>query len=63
MPVYEYECKNPKESFEALQRISDVASDIRCPTCQADKPKRVLWLFSSASTKSTFTACSPGLFT
>jgi putative FmdB family regulatory protein len=63
MPVYEYECRNCKERFEVLQSIRDDASKIRCPKCQADKPKRVLSLFSSSSSKSASAACAPGAST
>jgi len=45
MPLYEYECRVCKEKFEILQSIRDDGSKLRCPKCQADKPKRVLSLF------------------
>ncbi|MCK4816936.1 zinc ribbon domain-containing protein [bacterium] len=59
MPLYEYECRVCKKKFEVLQRMSDDESKLRCPKCQADKPKRILSLFSSAFSKSTSTACGP----
>lgn len=59
MPLYEYECRECKEKFEVIQSIRDDESTVRCPKCNADKPKRLLSLFSSASSKSTSAACSP----
>jgi putative FmdB family regulatory protein len=59
MPLYEYECRVCKEKFEILQSIRDDGSKLQCPKCQADKPKRILSLFSSALSKPTSAACGP----
>lgn len=40
MPTYEYECPHCGYSFEAFQKISDLALD-RCPQCQK-KVKRLI---------------------
>ncbi len=53
MPIYEYECRRCKERFEVLQKMSEDSSQLHCPKCQADRPKRVLSLFSSGSIKSS----------
>lgn len=59
MPLYEYECRECKDRFEVLQGIHDDESTVRCPTCNADMPKRVLSVFNSASSTSTSMACGP----
>ncbi len=59
MPIYEYECRRCKERFEALQKMSEDNSQLYCPKCQANRPKRILSLFSSVSVKSS-DFCSTG---
>jgi putative FmdB family regulatory protein len=59
MPIYEYECPKCKERFEVLQRINEDATALQCPKCGADKPKRVLSGFFSASGKSPGVSCGP----
>jgi putative FmdB family regulatory protein len=39
MPIYEYQCKECGEEFEALVRKSDVPS---CPSCQSTALERQL---------------------
>jgi len=59
MPIYEYECRECKERFEVLQLSKNDGDTLRCPRCQADKPQRVVSLFSSGSiNKSSNTSCS-----
>ncbi len=57
MPIYEYECQICKERFEVLQKINEDNSQLLCPKCNAEKPKKVLSLFSSS--KSSY-VCSTG---
>ncbi len=59
MPIYEYECVKCKERFEVLQKMNEDSSRVRCPRCNADKPRRVLSTFSSGSAGSS-SACSTG---
>jgi putative FmdB family regulatory protein len=59
MPIYEYECRSCKERFEVLQKMNEDNSQIRCPKCQAERPERVLSLFSSGSAISS-NGCSTG---
>jgi putative FmdB family regulatory protein len=33
MPIYEYECTNCGEKFEAHRKIADSGSEIKCPKC------------------------------
>jgi len=63
MPIYEYECRKCKNRFELIQSPGKEESKFRCPKCQADKPRRVLSLFSSASSKSTPSSCGSRGFT
>ena len=59
MPVYEYECRKCNERFEVLQSINEDESNLRCPKCQAERPKKLLSVFSSSSSgKSANTSCS-----
>jgi putative FmdB family regulatory protein len=53
MPIYEYECRICKERFEALQKMNEDNSNLRCPKCQADQPKKVLSLFRCGSVRSS----------
>jgi len=59
MPIYEYECRNCKKRFEVLQKVNEDTNHIRCPDCQANRPRRILSLFSSGSVKSG-AGCSTG---
>ncbi|MBN2468922.1 MAG: zinc ribbon domain-containing protein [Deltaproteobacteria bacterium] len=54
MPIYEYECRVCKEKFEVLRYVNTTDDDnVRCPRCQADKPIKVVSLFSSGSSNKT----------
>jgi putative FmdB family regulatory protein len=59
MPIYEYECRNCEERFEVLQKMNEDNSHLRCPKCQAERPERVLSLFSPGSGKFS-SGCSTG---
>ncbi len=59
MPIYEYECQKCGERFEILQKMNEESSHLRCPRCQAERPQRVLSLFSSGSAKFS-EGCSTG---
>jgi putative FmdB family regulatory protein len=59
MPIYEYECRRCKERFEVLQKMNEDNSHLRCPKCRAERPERVLSLFSSGSVKPS-NGCSTG---
>lgn len=59
MPIYEYECRKCGERFEILQRMNEDNTNVRCPICNTDKPKKILSLFSSGSIKSPY-ICSTG---
>jgi putative FmdB family regulatory protein len=52
MPIYEYECRQCKERFEVMQKMSEGNEGLCCPKCEADEPQRVLSAFCSATGKS-----------
>ncbi len=56
MPIYEYECEKCGERFELRRGMADRDSDISCPKCGAEKPRRV---FSGFATSSSSGACTP----
>ena len=56
MPMYEYECTSCGERFELRRGITDSDSEIRCPKCEAECPRRV---FSVFATSSSGGACAP----
>ncbi len=59
MPIYEYECRNCKETFEVIQKSGEGNEELCCPKCNADKPERLLSAFcSGSSSKSTASASS-----
>jgi putative FmdB family regulatory protein len=56
MPIYEYECTKCGERFELRRSIGDDDSDLRCPKCEAEHPRKVFSLFATGSSGS---ACAP----
>ena len=52
MPIYEYECRNCKETFEVLQKSGEGNEGILCPKCNTDKPERLFSAFCSTTSKS-----------
>lgn len=58
MPIYEYECGKCEERFEVIQGINEDTSNLQCPKCGADKPKKVMSGFHSTSGKSS-SSCGP----
>ncbi len=51
MPIYEYECRECKETFEVLQKANEGNDGISCPKCNTDKPERLLSGFCSIGSK------------
>jgi putative FmdB family regulatory protein len=56
MPIYEYECTACGQKFEKRRGISDSDSELKCPGCGAEKPRRVFSVFSTGSSGG---ACAP----
>jgi putative FmdB family regulatory protein len=65
MPIYEYRCRKCGGTFEVIQKVNEDDKGLRCPTCEADEPERLLSAFCSGSHRSTTAAAgtahsSPG---
>ncbi|MDD5510006.1 MAG: zinc ribbon domain-containing protein [Dehalococcoidales bacterium] len=60
MPVYEYECTGCGARFELRRSIADSDSEVKCPRCGKERPRRVFSTFGTASSSRT---CSPNSFT
>ena len=56
MPIYEYECRKCEEKFELRRSIADSDSEVGCPKCGAENPRRVFSVFAVSSSS---TACTP----
>lgn len=59
MPIYEYQCEECGENFELRRNIYESDSEIKCPKCQAEYPKRALSAFLTTSQGED---CSPSNF-
>jgi putative FmdB family regulatory protein len=59
MPIFEYECKQCRNSFELLMR-SDTR--VACPSCESDRVVRKLSMFAAHTAKSaeTIPSCHTG---
>jgi len=56
MPIYEYECEKCDEKFELRRSIADSDSEVKCPKCGAENPRRVFSMFATSSSSG---ACAP----
>ena len=52
MPVYEYVCQKCEGVTEALRKMSDADTTIRCEHCGAKQTARVQSVFSAGSAQS-----------
>ena len=61
MPIYEYECIKCGEKFEQLRHIDDSDSDseIKCPKCTAEHPRRIFSAFAMGSSSQSCAPSSP----
>jgi putative FmdB family regulatory protein len=48
-----------REKFELRRRIDDSDSDLRCPKCEAENPKRIISAFATGSNKGACASSSP----
>lgn len=46
MPIYEYQCTKCGERFELRRSIGDNDSEIKCPKCGTESPRRVFSVFT-----------------
>lgn len=49
MPIYEYQCMQCGEKFEARQSFGQDCSGLNCPKCQAPNPRKLVSSFFSTS--------------
>lgn len=56
MAIYEYQCKDCGEGFQARRMMKDADAPIACPGCGGDKAKRGLSLFYAPSVSGSSTA-------
>ena len=59
MPTYEYECTSCGERFELRRSIGDSDSEIKCPECGAEHPRKVFSTFAMGSPAGSGGACLP----
>jgi len=59
MPIYEYECPSCGERFELRRSMADSDSEISCPKCGAEHPRRVFSAFATAFSSRSCTLSSP----
>jgi putative FmdB family regulatory protein len=53
MPIYEYECTKCGHRFEIRHKTGDSDSEIKCPKCEKETPKRVFSVFATSSSGSS----------
>ena len=63
MPLYEYQCTKCDNRFEVRQPIGADGSDLKCPRCDAGRPKKLISMFLSKNSTgysgSDFNCASP----
>jgi len=60
MPIYEYQCTQCEERFEVRQSMGADGSELHCPKCTTQNPKRVLSsFFTLSSTTSSPSKINP----
>lgn len=47
MPLYEYQCVKCGNRFEVRQSIGADGTDLKCPECAAERPKKLISTFLS----------------
>lgn len=48
MPIYEYRCGKCNHKFDALQKMDEDGTGLKCPQCGADNPVKILSAFSGS---------------
>ncbi len=57
MPIYDYQCRDCKKTFETLVRASHVPS---CPGCGSENLEKLLSIPAPSVTHSNPEPCQPG---
>ena len=60
MPIYEFECPGCHARLEALVRLGDDGSELRCPECGGDRLERVWSTFAASAGKGSGSAPACG---
>ncbi|MEN6482564.1 MAG: zinc ribbon domain-containing protein [Anaerolineaceae bacterium] len=58
MPIYEYQCQDCGNKFEALRSMSLADSEIHCKNCSSTNTRRLLSLFCSQSSSGSSSGSS-----
>ncbi len=45
MPIYEFECCKCKTVYEKVMKIDERYDDLKCPSCGAKKPRKLVAAF------------------
>jgi len=68
MPIYEYQCAQCGERFEARQSFGEDGSRLNCPKCEAPNPQKLLSSFftpssgaGASSSEDSGPTCSSGI--
>jgi putative FmdB family regulatory protein len=59
MPIYEYECPSCGERFELRRGMADSDSELKCPRCGVENPRRVISTFATTSHGGSCAPSSP----
>ena len=59
MPIYEYECVKCGEKFELRRAIVDSDSEVKCPKCGDEHPRKVFSVFGIGSSSGVCIPSSP----
>ena len=59
MPIYEYECLECGEKFELRRAMADSDSEVKCPKCGGEHPRKVFSAFGIASSNQMCALSSP----
>ena len=60
MPVYEYKCTQCGVKFEILRGITSTNEAVKCPSCGAEKPERLLSVVCGSTPHGTSHGASKG---
>ena len=59
MPIYEYQCKKCGKEFEVIQKMDEGGEDLKCPSCGAKKPEKIMSCCFSSLKGGETTSTSP----
>jgi len=59
MPIYEYECIKCEGKFELRRSVADSDSEVECPKCGAENPRRVFSVFAVSPSSTTCASDAP----